>query len=232
MPKNYQPVNPNVSPRGLLREQAYVELKKLIRQGEFAKMPFVSERKLARLLGMSNTPVRSAVEKLETEGLLFISPQQGIVVRELSADEIADHFELRQALEGLVVRKLAGKLQAEQTAQLRANIAAYEASLVACDTEQFVACDGEFHLLLAEYSGNLDVHRVLRQLRERLFHVVQRVIEHTPDRMRFSVDEHRQIVDLLDAGDSQAASIAMLQHLQSGLKILLPNRQSENTAIA
>lgn len=215
---------------GLLRERAYTELKKLILTGQLAKTPFLSSRKLAEQLGMSNTPVRSAVERLETEGLLSIGPQRGIVLNELTTQEIVDHFELRQSLETLVVRKLAGRVGPDQVAELRANVESHQASLDAGDIEQYIARDGDFHLLLAEFSGNADVERVLRQLRDRIYRVVLRVIEHVPGRMRETIDEHRQIVELIEAGDASRASEVMTNHLRAGFKALVPGFREEDLA--
>ncbi len=213
---------------GLLRERAYTELKKLILSGQLANTPFLSSRKLAEDLGMSNTPVRSAVERLEAEGLLSIGPQRGIVLNELTTQEIVDHYELRQSLETLVVRKLAGRVSPEQVAELRANVLSHQASLDTGDIEQYIARDGDFHLLLAEFSGNADVERVLRQLRDRIYRVVLRVIEHVPGRMRESLDEHRLILKLIEAGDAARASAVMTQHLRDGLKAVVPGFREED----
>ena len=218
-------------PRGnLLRDQAYENLKSLILSGQLGKMPFLSARSLAQQLEMSATPVRSAVERLEAEGFLSIGPQRGITLRELTTEEIADQYELRQALESLVLRKLAGKLKPEQKTALRENLAAHEASLKAKDVQEYIALDGDFHLLLAEFCGNADVERVLRQLRDRIYRVVLRVIEHMPGRVRKSIAEHRRIVTCLETGDADGAVAVLTEHLRGGLKALVPSYREEEIA--
>ncbi|MEZ6055993.1 MAG: GntR family transcriptional regulator [Planctomycetaceae bacterium] len=207
---------------GLLRERAYSELKSRILCGQLEQAPFLSTRGLATELGMSLSPVRSAIERLENEGLLSIGPQRGIVVHNLTTNEIVDHFEIRQALETLVVRKLATRISTCQLEQLRANVAAYEKCLRTNNVEAFITRDSEFHLLLAEYAGNADIERVLRQLRDRIFRIVMRVIEHVPQRMQASVDEHRRILDLLEQGDGVRAAKYMVEHLRRGLNTLVP----------
>ena len=77
--------------------------------------------------------MRSAVERLENEGFLSVSPQQGIVVRALSAEEIRNHFDLRMALETFVVRRLTGTLTAAQHAQLAAKLGDHERALATGD---------------------------------------------------------------------------------------------------
>jgi DNA-binding GntR family transcriptional regulator len=92
-----------------MKEAAYAEIKKRILSGEFDQGRFLSERQLAVQLAMSQTPARAALEKLQIEGLVTISPQQGIVVCEISVHDLADQFEVREALEVFVVRHLAGR---------------------------------------------------------------------------------------------------------------------------
>ncbi len=226
---NPQIVSKDAPRSGLLRDRAYFELKDLILRGQLAQTPFLSTRTLAKELKMSLSPVRSAIERLETEGLLSIGAQRGIVVNELTTAEIVDHFEIRQALETLVVRKLAGRLSPEHIQELRSKLAAHDAALMAQDIEQYIARDSEFHLLLAEFAGNADVERVLRQLRDRIFRIVLRVIEHSPQRMRESIDEHHLIVDFLESGDADQATSVMVRHLESGLKSLVPNYQQTHS---
>src|SRR5215510_8543834 len=94
--------------RRLLKERAYRHIKQRILNGSFAPAEFLSERQLAGQLAMSKTPVRAALERLESEGLITTSPQQGIIVRDLSVEQIADLYEMRLALETYVARTLAG----------------------------------------------------------------------------------------------------------------------------
>lgn len=214
--------NSDASSSGLLRERAYAKLKSWILSGQLEQSPFLSTRGLAEELGMSLSPVRSAVERLEHEGLLSIGPQRGIVVNDLTTGEIVDHFEIRHALEALVVRKLARRISRDQVEQLRGNVASYEQHLRSNDIEAFIACDNEFHLLMAEFAGNADIERVLRQLRDRIFRIVKRVIAHVPQRMLASVNEHRQLVDVLEQGQAEKAATILSEHLLHGLRTLVP----------
>ena len=94
-----------------LKEQAYGDLKRLILSGELAAGTVLSVRQLASQLEMSRTPLHAAIERLEADGLVALAPQQGVVVCELSIQDIANHYEIRQALEPYVMRRLAGKLE-------------------------------------------------------------------------------------------------------------------------
>lgn len=208
---------------GLLKEQAYGELKELLLAGELAGEPFLSERKLAKRLGMSNTPVRSAIERLEAEGVIAISPQQGITVREPTDREIADGYEIREAIEPFVVRRLAGRLSADEIAGMRANCGAYLAAIAAGDRRNILRVDGEFHMLLCRFFGNADVTRCLLRLRDRFYRVILRAAALMPGRMVQSGQEHVRIAEALAAGDADAAAAAMLEHLDKGRRLLLPD---------
>ncbi|MCA8989889.1 MAG: GntR family transcriptional regulator [Planctomycetaceae bacterium] len=213
--------------RGLLREQAYAELKSRILNGQLSETPFLSTRSLAKCLEMSLSPVRSAVERLETEGLLSVGPQRGIVINDLTTKEIVDHYEIREALECAVVRKIAGQLSRSQLKDLRATIAAQKICLREGDIGQYIVLDSEFHLLLASYSGNADIERVLQQLRDRIFRVVMRVVQHVPRRLRESIAEHQQIIDLLATQDGAQAAEVMSLHLRRGLQTFVPTLPEE-----
>src|SRR6185437_10409204 len=84
--------------RNLMKEKAYAEIKRSILDGALPPGSFVAERQLAAGLGMSKTPVRAALERLAFEGFITISPQQGIIIRDLTLQEIADHYEIRTVL--------------------------------------------------------------------------------------------------------------------------------------
>jgi DNA-binding GntR family transcriptional regulator len=211
--------------RGLLKERAYAEIKRLILDGDIAPGTFLAERQLAVRLGMSKTPVRSALEKLESEGFVSISPQQGAIVRDLSIHEIADQYEIRSAIESFVVRAIAGRLSPVQIQAVRANLEEYRSNLVIGDVERAVALDDEFHGFFCDFLGNQEVLRVMGQLREKVHRVITRVFRMNPARMACSCEEHEGIAEAIFKGDSELASKRVEQHLRFGLDSLLSSRR-------
>ena len=168
--------------------------------------PFLSERKLAKRLGMSNTPVRSAIERLEAEGLIAISPQQGIVVRDVTVQEIADHYEIREALEPFVLRRLAGRLTPAQIERLEACLQQQSQCVERNDLAELIRRDSEFHLLFCEFLGNLEILRTMSQLRDKIHRVVSKVVQHDPQRLKQSCGEHRSIAEAVAQGDAEQAA--------------------------
>lgn len=211
---------PPPGPRVLLKDQAYERLKDMIVRGEFEPGRFLSERRLAAELSMSKTPVRSAVERLASEGLVRVSPQQGIVVAEISFGDIIDLFEIRTALEGYVVAQLAGTLTEERVHQLRTNLEEQFEAAQRGDVVENMRFDTAFHFLLCEYQGNREITRVMWRMRDRLARIIIGVLRQRPQRMLESVEDHRAVVDAIVAGDGARAAEAMKAHLAWGQRFL------------
>ena len=157
--------------KALLKDQAYDELKTLILDGEFQTGDFLSERALAVRPGMSKTPIRTALERLEQERFIAISPQQGVVVRELSLEEIRDHYAIRAALEGFVVKRLAERLADEQFAALEKNLETMRRQVEDGNRTYAMYADADFHLHLCSFHGNQEILRMMRHQREKLYPV-------------------------------------------------------------
>jgi DNA-binding GntR family transcriptional regulator len=211
--------------KSLLKQQAYDELKGLIQNATFEPGAFLSERQLAAQLGMSKTPVKAALERLEVEGFVAVSPQQGIVVRDLSIHEIADQFEIRLALETFVLRNIAGKLSDENSARLKDNLRQQQQAAKQLDVATSARLDSAFHTLFCEFLGNQEILRVMLQLREKMHRVVSRVFEQNSDRLTPSYKEHKAIADAVLAGDADQAAAALEEHLNYGKQLLLSRRR-------
>jgi DNA-binding GntR family transcriptional regulator len=212
-------------PRGLLKERAYDEIKGLILGGDLAPGTFLAERQLAARLGMSKTPVRSALERLESEGFISISPQQGAIIRDQSLHEIADQYEIRTAIETFVARQLAGHLTREQVDQVRTNLEAQRENLGVGSVERGVALDEAFHTLFCEFLGNHEILRVMGQLGDKVHRVISQVFTLNVSRIASSYREHQAIADAIIDGDANLASRLIEEHLQFGkLALLSPRR--------
>ena len=205
----------------LLKEQAYEALKELIVSGELPPGTFLSERGLAARLGMSKTPIRTALERLENERFIIISPQQGIIVRGLSLSEINDHYDLRVALETFVVSRLAGRLADIQADALQANLATTALAASAGDKTHFMSLDTEFHLMLCEFFGNQEILRVMEHQRDKFMRVIMPLIERHTERLQQTLTEHAAVVEAIRTGDGSLAATRLAEHLNNGRKLLV-----------
>jgi DNA-binding GntR family transcriptional regulator len=212
--------------RELMRDQAYAAIKRFLLDGDLAPGAFLAERQLAGQLRMSKTPVRAALQRLEAEGFVTISPQQGIIIRDLTVHEIADHYEIRAALETYVVRALAGHLIARQRDRLEENLRAQAALRGRDDGRQAAALDTAFHTLFCEFLGNGEILKVMAQLREKIQRVITRVFQLNTRRFASSYAEHRAIADAVINGDAARAARLVEEHLEYGKRCLLSPRHS------
>jgi DNA-binding GntR family transcriptional regulator len=205
-----------------LKDRAYERIKGRLLNEDYPPGSFLSERQLAESLGMSKTPVKAALERLEAEGFITVSPQQGIVVRELSVHEIADQYEVRAALEAYTLRTLAGTLTAEQVARVRANLQAQ--TKLRGDMAKGVELDAAFHSLFIEFLGNREILRVMDQLRDRMRRVINQVFRLAPDRVGTSYDEHVAIANAVIDGRGDEAAELIMRHLELGKRLILSPR--------
>lgn len=208
--------------RPLLKDVAYEHIKRLVCNGTFAPGTFISERELAASLEMSKTPIRAAFERLAEQGFVTIAPQRGVIVRELSPREIADHYDLRIALETFIARELSGRLTAAQIADAEEILETQRKVIDGeLDMAAWTQSDARFHLMLAEFQGNLEIIRTMSHQRDRVQRVVESIAtrdSHVPPKSHL---EHRRIFESIRDGDRQAAVTAVEEHLQHGKRFLL-----------
>lgn len=223
--KNPSSVTPaTLSQRVALKQLAYEELKRLILSDELPAGTVQSVRQLAARLNMSKTPVHSAIERLEADGLVALAPQQGVVVRELSVRDIINHYEIRQAIEPFVMRRLAGRLTSDQVDLLERNLAEHRDVSNSGQVAASIQFDAQFHQLLCSFLGNDEIEQLMQRLRDKVQRVIRRVSHQFPERITESYDEHQAIFDALVSGDGQRAADLANEHLEKGLRRFWPNR--------
>ncbi len=212
--------------RELFKNRAYEELRSRFSACQYVPGTFLSERQLAAELGMSKTPVKAALERLEMEGFITVSPQSGIVVRELADKEIADIYEIRIALEVYVVKTIASRITEPQVQQWGETLAAMEAiaSQAESNRQQVVKLDEEFHTLPLKFLGNTQILQTMEQLSVKNKMVINGVFSALPDRAQQSLKEHREIVEAVKSGDGLRAGELMEAHIRVGHDILCKAR--------
>ena len=211
----------------ILSRKAYHAIHEMIVTGEIAASAAISEESLARRLKISRTPVREAVRQLTQEGLLEQIPRRGTMVRSLGRQELAEIYDVREALESHAAARAAGRITARQLAQLELLVEemgkmvekAAGSAKQQLEREEFLremALDKSFHLLILEAAGNrrmIEMLRVTRTLsdffRIRLQAQPRRLVGRT-------FDHHKRILDALRARDAAGASAAMSEHVRFG----------------
>ncbi len=205
----------------MLRDQAVAVFKQKLFRGEFRPGQFLSQRELTLLLGLPLAPVRDAVRRLESEGLVRVVPQRGIAVAEVSLQFIRDSFELRRALETWATRRYAalGSVDTVKAVGREMRSLADRASPgLQPDTRgDAILLDRRLHEMIVGALGNELFAEVTRQTFDKI-QLVRLVHPLTPDRLQRAFAEHFAILDALERRDGEAAAAAMDRHLECAMR--------------
>jgi DNA-binding GntR family transcriptional regulator len=196
--------------RTLLRDQAYVRLRDAILDGTLEPGEQLKDAEIAEWLGLSRTPIREALARLEEYGLVETAPNRYTRVTPLSAADSRDAFTVVAALHSLAASLGVPRVEESELATMRKANDDFAAALRANDVERALAADDRFHGVLVQASANREIARSL----ERLMPKVRRL-----ERARFgslagrrSVKQHDQIVLLCASGQAEAAARAVREN--------------------
>ncbi|WP_219106639.1 GntR family transcriptional regulator [Austwickia sp. TVS 96-490-7B] len=198
--------------RGLLREDVYDQLRDAIVDGTLAPGQVLRDAEVASWLGVSRTPVREALLRLGTSGLVRATPGRSTVVATIEPGAVRDAQCVVASMHRLAVEVAVPRLSAEEVAAMRDANDRFAAALTAGDVDAALAADDELHAVPVRASGNDAVATVLEQFTP----VVRRV-----ERLRFaslagreSIFLHARLVDLCAAGEVEAAAEVSFQTWQ------------------
>jgi DNA-binding GntR family transcriptional regulator len=188
----------------------YDRLKKALREGQVTGGSLLSESELARQLGVSTTPVHEAVVRLASEGFVEALPRRGVRVVHLAAHDVAEIFEVREALEVEVVKLLLRRGAVADFEPLELHVAAGGQALAAGDYLAFNAADVSLHDAMARSTGNHRLQRALNDLRVWVQRIRLATVENRfrlPGRPAKAHEEHGLLVHALQRGDPEAEEI-------------------------
>ena len=228
-----------------LQETVLMQLRDLILSGEFAPGRRLAEQQLAERLGASRTPVRAALVTLEQEGLVQVNETGGYVVRQFTAQEVADAIAVRGHLEGMaarlvaehgIPRQLEGDLRAcleEGDAALAADPLTYESYA------RYAAANDRFHALVLQACGNRALQRAVALNDKLPFAPASAMLPMqstvTPDRdwMRYAHRQHHMLFEAMKRGEGARAQFLATEHTevaQTNLRLAL-ERRSESEQV-
>jgi DNA-binding GntR family transcriptional regulator len=188
---------------------AYGALLDMILRGAIAAGEPVTERLIAARLGMSRTPVREAVRRLEGEGTLERQRNGALVVRPYSMETFLHVLAVRRLLEGEAARLAAGRIDPSVLADLRERVARLRREGLDGTGRQD---DRDFHAAIVQASGNPVLAATIGDLRKR---TAMFRLGRLPERLDQVCDEHLAIVDALASGDGETARTAMQRHIDN-----------------
>lgn len=204
-----------IDPHGLrTNEHVFRALKDRIVTGDLAPGSRLVESGVASQFGVSRTPVREALQRLATEGLIDVDPVRGMVVHAPDPKEIQDVLVIRAALDALAADLAARTATDSDLARLRVTIEAMADGIAGDRREQIMLANRRFHDIIYEAASNPRLARMAGELRDyvRRFSTPPSA---SPDRVRDVLSEHRAILEALEQRDGGAARAASDDHLSA-----------------
>lgn len=217
-------------------DRVYEALKGMAVSYSFKPGERVNEGDVAKLLGVSRTPLREALNRLNTEGFLRFVPGRGFYCRELDPNDILDLYQLRMAIEVAAVRLAIKRVTKEELDSLRSFLEATGPDPGDRSPIELVELDETFHNRLMQMSRNAEMKRVLQNVNERIRFV--RWIDLDSQHRKSTQVEHRKVLDALEAGDEPACIRLLETHISRRLdeittaikegyaKIYMPSEQT------
>jgi DNA-binding GntR family transcriptional regulator len=192
----------------------YEFLKSSVLSGHFNPGERLTEERLAKKLGVSRTPVREALHKLESEGLIKPLETRGFIVSRDSKDEVEELFELRAILEGHALRIISEKISEEDLKQLDRLVAGAEDALRRKRMEEVFKWNTKFHdTLHGIVVDKKRLHRLLVNIRKYVLRYRMDTLQY-PDGGKRAVDGHRKILLALKLKDPDLCERMMREHIQ------------------
>ena len=192
-------------------DRVYQDLWRRILAFELRPGQRLVEDELARQYGLSRTPVREALKRLEQAGLVRSAPRRGCHVREVNLGELEELYEVRLALESYAVAVAAERMPDAELQRLRAIWSPTPSAPP--DVQRLLTLDEAFHLDIARATANTTLVDYLRSINDRIR--VIRVRDHmSPERALVTYRQHQAILELLSRRDAAAATEAMKEHIR------------------
>jgi DNA-binding GntR family transcriptional regulator len=202
-------------------EAAYQSMRSRILDNVWPPGHRALEHELAALLGMSRTPVREALIRLQKEGLVEVVPRHGMRVLPVSPDDMREIYELLTAIEPMAAEMVARKRLPERDLKPLINASrGMSAALKAQDLDAWAQADEQYHRLLIALAGNRLMMQTVQSLWDRA-HRARMVTLRLRPIPEHSTQEHIAIVDAIRAGDGPSAALLYRKHRERGSRELL-----------
>lgn len=203
-----------------LEARVYNELRDALLCGQFKKGESLTEHMLTQKLGVSRTPVRSALQRLAEDGLVSMTPNRGAVVIGIAKEDIVDIYRIRMRLEGLASAMAAEKITDEAKQKLSENVALFEFYVQRQDTEHIEELDTAFHSMIYEASGSRTLERILTDLHSNTKAYRSQSLC-VPGRLARTLEEHKEILNAILTGNAEKAEKLTSAHIECAMENML-----------
>lgn len=203
-----------------LRELVCEHIREAIINGVFAPGERLMEIQMADEMGVSRTPVREAIRKLEMEGFVVMIPRRGTYVSDISIKDINDVYEIRTSLDMLAAGLAAERISDEELEELQRLLIQVGRAIEDNDMNKVLEADIAFHDVLYKASRNERLRNIINNLREQIT-VIRGVSMRYPGRLKDTQEEHRALVECIAARDVEKSQEMARIHLENAEKTLM-----------
>ncbi|MBS3969193.1 MAG: GntR family transcriptional regulator [Clostridia bacterium] len=218
MEKRFSPVQlENYKP---LREIVLEALKDAIVNGKLKPGERLMEQQVAEELGVSRTPVREAIRKLEIEGFIIMIPRKGAYVSDISLKDIAQVFEVRAAMEALAAGLAAQRIADDQMEKLERKLVEVKNAVDNSDLDNIIHFDTDFHEIIYDASRNDRLVQILNNLREQIQRYRTASLA-SPGRLKDTLREHQELVDAISTRNVALAQKVAKEHIENAENSIL-----------
>ncbi len=203
-----------------LRDVVFNTLRQAILKGELTPGERLMEKQLAERMGVSRTPIREAIRKLELEGLVVMVPRKGAEVAKITEKDIRDVLEVRAALEALAVRMACEKMDAAGQERLVKLKDEFAKAAMNHEVELVIQKDVEFHDEIFNATNNDKLIHIVNNLREQIYRFRVKYIRKMED-YSVLVSEHEEIVKNILNRDKVNAEVVAVEHIENQEKAVI-----------
>lgn len=209
-----------------LREIVFETLRDAIINQTLEPGERLMEIQLAEEMGVSRTPVREAIRKLELEGLVVMVPRKGAYVAGISVKDIHEVFEVRASLEGLAASLAAQRMTNEELDEMERSLFIEAGEIEGNNLRSIVEIDTTFHDLLYKAARNEKLLQMVNNLQEQLQRFRSASLAR-PGRSKTALDEHRKILEALALRDAKLAQKLAIEHIENAETAMMESIESQ-----
>ncbi len=207
----------NESRNSGLGSKVFDILRNGIIEGKYNPGDSLPEIKLAAELGVSRTPIREAIRQLELEGLVVSTPNRGTIVKGISQQDIKDVYKIRMLVEGIASRRATENITPEELEEMREAVDLEEFYAAREDIEHLTKMDTKFHDIIFHASKSWPLTHMLSTFHQYL-QKTRNTSMHTPGRAEKACQEHRAILQAIEAGNADKAEELTTMHIRNASK--------------
>lgn len=198
-------------------DYAYRKIKEWIIRGELPADTILVERQLCEMLGLSRTPVRSALQELAKDGFVLTAPGRGMMVSRVQIEDVIEIFEIRRSLDILALELFMKSGREDLIKQMRRTVEDMKKAMDQNDCQAFVQADQLFHELYSHNTGNQRLEKICMDLSEQEHRILSLTINDT-GRCKMSYRHHLAIMAKIEEGDVRKATALLRKHLTDSME--------------